>query len=94
MNLYYFLMLVMPICSVIAYFVMLHDKNQAIKKKQRISENTLFLLALCFGALGIYLGMKAPLFHKAAKLKFKILVPICIVLNVGCIILLYLKFHA
>lgn len=31
----------------------------------------LFLLAFILGALGIYFGMKAPLFHKLTKSKLK-----------------------
>ncbi len=75
--------------NLLSYSVMWFDKNQAIKKKYRVPEKSLFLLALCFGALGIYLGMKVPLFHKASKLKFKILIPISIVLNAMCIYLLF-----
>lgn len=68
--------------NVIAYLIMWYDKQQAIKKQQRISEKKLFFVAFIFGALGIYLGMKAPLYHKAAKWQFKIGIPILIILNI------------
>jgi uncharacterized membrane protein YsdA (DUF1294 family) len=68
--------------NVIAYVVMWYDKYQAINKRQRISENKLFLLAILFGSIGIFAGMKAPIYHKAAKPIFKIGIPLLIVLNV------------
>lgn len=67
--------------NVIAYVVMWYDKYQAINKRQRISENKLMLLALFFGSIGIFAGMKAPVYHKAAKPLFKIGVPLLIILN-------------
>jgi len=76
--------------NVIAYVVMWYDKFQAIKKRQRISENKLILLALFFGSIGIFAGMKAPIYHKAAKPLFKIGIPLLIVLNV---IVVYFVFR-
>lgn len=69
----------------IAYAFMWYDKHQAKKKGKRVSENKLFVIAFLFGALGIYLGMKAPIYHKAAKPKFKWGIPLMIILNVVCI---------
>jgi uncharacterized membrane protein YsdA (DUF1294 family) len=60
---------------------MWYDKYQAKQKKNRISENTLFLFAFLFGAIGIYLGMKAPIYHKASKPKFKFGIPFLILIN-------------
>lgn len=68
--------------NIIAYLLMCSDKVRAIKKKERISENTLFFAGLLLGAIGIYGGMKAPVYHKAAKLKFRLGVPVLIVLNI------------
>lgn len=68
---------------------MWYDKYQAKHKGQRIPENTLFFIALIFGALGIYLGMKAPIYHKAAKPKFKWGIPLLILLNLICIYFIY-----
>ena len=58
------------------------DKIQSKNKGNRIPENTLFLIALIGGALGIYLGMKAPIYHKASKAKFRIGIPLLIIFNV------------
>ena len=69
------------VINCIAYFLMWYDKFQSKNKGSRISENMLFFIALIFGALGIYLGMKAPIFHKASKLKFKYGIPLIVILH-------------
>ena len=73
----------------IAYIIMCFDKYLSKNKGQRISENTLFFLAFIFGAIGIYFGMKAPFYHKAAKEKFKVGIPILIILNGICVYFIY-----
>lgn len=78
--------------NVIAYVLMWFDKYQSKNKGQRISENSLFFIALIFGALGIYLGMKTPIYHKAAKAKFRWGIPLVLILNVGCIFYFIKKF--
>lgn len=75
--------------NLIAYIIMCFDKYQSKKKGSRIPENSLFFIALLLGALGIYLGMKAPIYHKAAKTPFKIGIPLLIVLNAICVYLIY-----
>lgn len=77
------------VMNVLAYLAMWFDKYQAKKKGFRIPESRLFLLAVMFGALGIYLGMQAPIYHKAAKPKFKIGVPILIIVNLISLYLIY-----
>jgi uncharacterized membrane protein YsdA (DUF1294 family) len=67
------------------------DKYQSKKKNNRISENKLFLLAFLLGAIGIYSGMKYPIYHKAAKSSFKFGIPILIILN-GVFVYFTLKF--
>ena len=74
--------------NAVAYLFMWYDKNQAKKKGQRISENALLIIAVVFGTPGIYLGMKTPIYHKAGKPKFKILIPCLMLLQ--CVLLLYL----
>jgi len=80
-NFTHFLIIYIIIINCAAYIVMWLDKIQSKTKGNRISENTLFLIAFLFGALGIYLGMKKPVNHKSAKLKFRIGIPIMLVLN-------------
>ena len=72
-----------------AYILMCYDKWQSKKKAHRISEKTLILVAFLLGALGVYLGTKGPLYHKAAKPKFKIGVPLLIGVNAACIYIIF-----
>jgi uncharacterized membrane protein YsdA (DUF1294 family) len=69
----------------IAYGLMCFDKYRSKKGGQRVAENTLFMMALLCGAPGIYFGMKAPLYHKASKPKFKMGIPVLILLNAALI---------
>ena len=56
------------------------DKYKAINNQWRISEKLLIGLAFLMGGLGASLGM--TLFrHKTKRLKFKILVPLALLLN-------------
>jgi uncharacterized membrane protein YsdA (DUF1294 family) len=68
--------------NMIAYAVMCFDKYRSKRGGRRIPENTLWMMALVFGAAGIYAAMKAPLYHKAAKPGFRIGIPLLIVFNV------------
>ncbi len=72
-----------------AYVLMWYDKYQSKQRGERVPENKLFFIAFVFGALGIFLGMKSPIYHKAANAKFKIGIPLLIVLNAICVYLIY-----
>lgn len=63
------------------------DKRKAIKKKYRISEYSLFLLALIGGSIGSILGMYV-FHHKTKKLKFKFGLPL--LLFIQCLLFLIL----
>ncbi|MEK4486697.1 DUF1294 domain-containing protein [Psychrobacillus sp. FSL H8-0484] len=59
------------VMSIIAFFVMGYDKSQAKKRGQRVSERTLWMLALLGGGIGAYLGMQ--LFrHKTKHTNFRV----------------------
>lgn len=73
----------------LAYLLMCVDKYRSKKGGSRIPENTLFLLAFFCGAPGIYSAMKAPLYHKASKTKFKLGIPVLIVFNILFICFLF-----
>ena len=49
------------------------------------------MLAFFMGALGIYAGMKMPLYHKAAKPLFKIGIPLVFISNVFVVYLVLMK---
>lgn len=65
----------------ISFIVVFYDKQKSKGEGERISEKTLFTLALFFGAVGIYVGM--TLFrHKTKKWYFQIGIPLLLLLNV------------
>ena len=64
-----------------AYSMMYRDKQRAIRKEWRIPERSLLMVAAFGGSIGIWLGMRAPLYHKAAKPLFTIGVPLIFALQ-------------
>ena len=58
------------------------DKKRARRHEWRISERTLFLLALAGGSVGAILGMLV-FRHKTRHLKFRILVPLFLILHIA-----------
>ena len=73
------------IISVIAFILYGIDKYRAVKKRWRIPEATLVLFAAIGGAAGALLGMFAW-HHKTRKWKFRILVPLFLVIWIGILI--------
>ena len=56
------------------------DKSRAKRGGERIRESTLIICAFIAGGMGAILGM--VLFnHKTAKMKFRLLVPISVIVN-------------
>lgn len=70
--------------NMISFSIMGIDKYKARKAKYRISEKVLFLLSFIFGSLGTLIGMYT-FRHKTKHLKFIILIPILLIINVVCI---------
>lgn len=66
-----YLWLIVVVMSIIAFFTMRYDKNQAKKGGWRVSESTLWLLALLGGGPGAYAGMQA-FRHKTKHTQFRI----------------------
>lgn len=71
-------LVVINIATFIVYGV---DKSKSKKKKWRISEKTLILLAVVGGSIGAILGMNI-FRHKTKHLKFSIGVPVIIALQI------------
>lgn len=67
--------------NIIAFMMMAVDKTKAKHSLWRISESLLIAFAFLYGALGIGLGMLV-FHHKTRKWKFRILVPIALLMNV------------
>ncbi|TQR05104.1 DUF1294 domain-containing protein [Psychrobacillus soli] len=65
------ILIVVLIMSILSFIVMGYDKSQAKKHKQRVSERTLWTLAILGGGIGAYLGMQ--LFrHKTKHTNFRV----------------------
>ena len=64
------------------------DKRKAKTNKMRISEATLITCAFLMGGIGALLGMSV-FRHKTKHIKFKLLVPLAVIINIGIIIALY-----
>ena len=60
-----YLLIYLLTINVLAFLAMMADKRKARRDKWRISEKTLFLLALAGGSAGSLLGMK--LFHHKTR---------------------------
>lgn len=76
----HYIAIVLAIWNFIVFIVYGVDKRLAIRHMQRISEKRLLLLALCLGALGASFG--AIVFnHKVSKWKFRIILPILLIIN-------------
>jgi uncharacterized membrane protein YsdA (DUF1294 family) len=73
----------------IAFLVMLFDKVRSRKiGASRISEGTLFFMAIAFGSVGVYLGMLV-FRHKTRKWYFLIGIPLSALQNVASIYVLH-----
>lgn len=78
MNTAYYILIIWNVLVFAAYGL---DKRKAIKGKWRVKEGTLIALAFLMGGLGSLLGM-VVFRHKIRSLKFKILVPLALVINI------------
>ena len=76
--------------SVIAFVCYGIDKKKAIDHAWRIRESTLILLAFMGGAPGALLGMRV-FHHKTKHRKFRILVPLALILWIVIAVFLYGK---
>jgi uncharacterized membrane protein YsdA (DUF1294 family) len=68
--------------NVSSFFLMGFDKWRAIRKKHRLSEKSLYLISLCFGSLGVLIGM-FTFRHKVSKTSFQFTLAVIILIQVG-----------
>lgn len=61
------------------------DKGKAKSGKWRIKESTLITCAFLMGGIGAALGMSV-FRHKTNVTKFKVMVPLAIVINIGVVV--------
>ncbi len=78
------LLLILLVLNIRSFAIMGIDKYKAKHDKPRTSEKNLILSALFMGAIGIGLGMMA-FRHKTQKIKFKVLVPIALIINAAAV---------
>lgn len=74
--------------NLIGFLIMGLDKRRAIKKRWRIPERKLFLIALLFGSIGVLIGMYV-FRHKTRHLSFAIGIPAILVIQLLALSLLF-----
>lgn len=72
----------LAVVNLIAFVMYGLDKSYAKKKKWRIPEANLIFIAMLYGAVGAFLGMKA-FRHKTKHKKFTVTVPILLLLQIA-----------
>ena len=77
--------------NVIAFTTFGADKVKARRHKWRVSEKTLFLLALLGGGLGAFLGMRV-FRHKTKHWYFQVFIPLIMVVEIAASVLLWFHF--
>ena len=75
------IMIFFIIMNIIGYYIMKADKTKARKNEYRISEKTLWFIAIFFGALGMTIAMQT-FRHKTKHLQFKIGLPVLALIEV------------
>lgn len=75
-----YLFIYLVVINFIGFVIMFIDKKRAIKKKYRIPEKTLFLVALIGGSLGTTLGMEM-FRHKTKHWYFKWGMPLLLIIQ-------------
>lgn len=81
--------LLMNVVTFAAYGI---DKRKAVKNQWRIPEATLLALAFLGGFIGAPLGMLA-FHHKTKKFKFRLLIPVAVILHIILIIFIVVTVH-
>lgn len=76
------------IINIISFLSMYVDKKLAKAQKRRISEKTLFTLALLLGSIGSITGMY-KFRHKTKHNSFVIGMPLILVINIICVYFLF-----
>ncbi|OAB36082.1 DUF1294 domain-containing protein [Paenibacillus glacialis] len=66
--------------NMVGYLVMSEDKKRAQKRRDRVPEKTLFLLAAIGGSLGVIIAMYRKR-HKTRHVSFRIGIPMLLFIN-------------
>ena len=76
------------IINLITLIIFKIDKKRSIKHESRIKESTLIILSAIGGSIGAILGMNL-FHHKTKKIKFKILIPLTLLIWIYIIFIIY-----
>jgi len=87
-KLFFFLLIYVLIINIVSFAIYGIDKRKAVEGKWRIPEATLLFTGFIGGAVGSFIGMKV-FRHKTQKPKFRILVPVFILLNIAVIVFVF-----
>ena len=86
----YFILIILIyliLINIITCMVFGVDKHKAKKEKWRVPEATLLLLSVIGGSIGALIGMRL-FHHKTRKAKFRIGVPIILILQIILVVLI------
>lgn len=68
------------VINMVGYLVMSEDKKRAQKRRDRVPEKTLFLLAAIGGSLGVIIAMYRKR-HKTRHVSFRLGIPVLLFIN-------------
>lgn len=85
------LLLYILVMNLVTYVQFAQDKRRARQKEWRIPEKRLLLLSLLGGSIGAWRGMK-DYYHKINQPKFKMLVPLFILLHAAALGYLFFQW--
>ena len=80
------------IMNILGYLSMWSDKRRAIRGKYRISEKTLFIIAILGGSIGSILGMQ-KFRHKTKHWYFKYGMPFVLIVQIVLVVVIYNYFY-
>ena len=87
-----YIILIILIWNIVVFAMYGIDKWKSMNNKWRISENTLILSAFFMGSIGGISGM-IVFHHKTKHKKFKVLLPIAVIINIAIIFFVKRYLH-
>ncbi len=77
--------------NIFSFIYVMIDKQRAFRNHERTPEGKIFFSAVCFGALGVWIGMFI-FHHKTQKWYFYIGMPLLVIQNLVFLYFLWLNF--